>query len=59
MRNQRLWMSQWNMILLLALTVFLLAGMDGQSLAGVPAPKTIKIGCSIPLTGMFGAGGNG
>ena len=57
MRNQRLWRSQWNMILLLALTVFLLAGMDGQSLAGVPAPKTIKIGCSIPLTGMFGAGG--
>jgi len=39
------------------LIVFLLAGMDGQSLAGVPAPKTIKIGCSIPLTGMFGAGG--
>jgi branched-chain amino acid transport system substrate-binding protein len=57
MRNQRLWMSQWNMILLLALTVFLLAGMHGQSFAGAPVPKTIKIGCSIPLTGMFGAGG--
>ncbi len=39
------------------LIVSLLAGVHGQSLAAGQAPKTIKLGCSISLTGIFGAGG--
>lgn len=44
-------------IFILGLMSFLIMGRWGQSFAAAPAPKTIKIGCSLPLTGPFGAGG--
>jgi branched-chain amino acid transport system substrate-binding protein len=44
-------------IFILSLISFLIVGLWGQSFAATPAPETIKIGCSLPLTGPFGAGG--
>ena len=57
MKRQQLPVALSGTVLVLSLTALLLTGMNGESLAGGEAPKTIKIGCSIPLTGMFGAGG--
>lgn len=57
MKTRRFFVSWRRIFLALALVVFLLMGIGGPSFAAAPAPKTIKIGCSIPLTGMFGAGG--
>jgi len=57
MENQKSWMSRREIIFVITLIVFLLMGIHGQSLASGPPPKTIKIGCSISLTGIFGAGG--
>jgi branched-chain amino acid transport system substrate-binding protein len=44
-------------VLVLSLMGFLLLGIWGESFAAGEAPKTIRIGCSISLTGIFGAGG--
>jgi branched-chain amino acid transport system substrate-binding protein len=57
MENQKSWVSRREIISVLTLIVFLMVGMHGLSLASSPPPKTIKIGCSISLTGIFGAGG--
>ena len=55
-RGRRL--SEWKRTaILVSLLGLFLMGTHGESLAATAAPKTIKIGCSIPLTGMFGAGG--
>jgi branched-chain amino acid transport system substrate-binding protein len=44
-------------VLVLVLAAILLIGIYGESFAAEESPKTIKLGCSIPLTGSFGAGG--
>jgi ABC-type branched-subunit amino acid transport system substrate-binding protein len=56
MKKQQFCKVSRNKILLLGVTVILLIGGYGSSLAA-EAPQTIKIGCSIPLTGPFGIGG--
>ena len=45
------------LFLVLGVGMLFLAGMRGQSAADEVAPKTVKIGCAIPLTGPWGAGG--
>jgi len=57
MEKRKTWVSRRKVVSVLFLIVFLLAGVHGQSLAAGPAPNTIKLGCSISLTGIFGAGG--
>jgi len=51
-RKALLWKSGF-----LALVLSLCAGLLGEATAADEAPKTIKLGCSIALTGNFGAGG--
>jgi branched-chain amino acid transport system substrate-binding protein len=58
MKREERWVHLKRFVFVLSLVFFLLMGVSGAAFAaGGPAPKTIKIGCSIPLTGMFGAGG--
>jgi branched-chain amino acid transport system substrate-binding protein len=56
MKTQGFWTRSKARILVLSVTGILLIGGCGSSLAA-EAPKTIKIGCSISLTGHFGIGG--
>jgi len=56
MKRQQFWKVSRSRVLLLGVTVALLIGRYGASLAVEP-PKTIKIGCSIAFTGPFGIGG--
>jgi ABC-type branched-subunit amino acid transport system substrate-binding protein len=51
-RKALLWKSG-----VLALVLSLYAGLLGEAIAAGEAPKTIKLGCSMALTGIFGAGG--
>ncbi len=44
-------------VLVLGLTTIFLIGMCGESFAAEGTPKTVKIGCVVPLTGPYGAGG--
>lgn len=57
MKRQQLWVLVRSTVLVLGLTIILLMGIYGESLGAEEGPKTIKLGCSIPLTGVFGAGG--
>ncbi len=57
MKRQRLPAASRGTVLALGLTAMLLLGIYGEVLATETAPKTVKVGCSIPLTGAFGAGG--
>jgi len=57
MKRHEMMVTLRGTVVFLGLMFFLLAGTTGETLAAAPAPKTIKIGCSLPLTGMFGAGG--
>lgn len=55
MKSKR-WCSAWGVMISVAVILGLALWTSGASAASSP-PKTIKIGCSIPLTGIFGAGG--
>ena len=57
MKSQQSSVISRSTFLVLSLMVILLMGIYGESLAAGEVPKTIKVGCSLPLTGMFGAGG--
>jgi len=57
MRTQRFWVTPRDTILVLSLTIILLTGIYGESLAAGDVPGAVKIGCSIALTGPFGIGG--
>ena len=57
MERQRSSVVSRNVVLVLGLMTILLLGIYGESFAGEAAPKTVKIGCVIPLTGPYGAGG--
>lgn len=57
MEKRRLLVWLRSTALALSLTVFVLIGTYGESWAGRPAPKTVKIGCANSLTGHMAIGG--
>jgi branched-chain amino acid transport system substrate-binding protein len=56
MKRYQLSVASRNTVLVLGLAIILFMGIYRESIA-VEAPKTVKIGCSIALTGPFGIGG--
>ena len=56
MKRQRLSAGSGGTVLAVALAAILLVGICATSSAD-EVPKSIKLGCSIPFTGPFGAGG--
>ena len=57
MKRKRWSVGSTGIFLALGMAAFLLIGMYGEPFAAEEAPRTIKLGCSLPLTGPWGAGG--
>jgi branched-chain amino acid transport system substrate-binding protein len=57
MKRQSLSVRAAGSFLVLVLAAILLIGIYGESFAAEESPKTVKIGCVMPLTGPWGAGG--